>query len=104
MPALRRFDIDELLTRPGTYVNPQTEVVVIVDDAADVDSEIFEDASDEWVLVSDETPVDEHARDDLLERFGTRYHPGTTGAVDASEDDEDEIDEIEPDPEDPDEL
>ena len=104
MPALRRYDIDELLTRPGTYVNPQTEVVVIVDDAADVDSEIFEDASDEWVLVSDETPVDEHARDDLLERFGTRYHPGTTGAVDASEDDEDEIDEIEPDPEDPDEL
>ena len=104
MPALRRFDIDELLTRPGTYVNPQTEVVVIVDDAADVDSEIFEDASDEWVLVSDETPVDEHARDDLLERFGTRYHPGTTGAVDASEDDEDEIDELEPDPEDPDEL
>src|SRR6476619_5026612 len=101
MPALRRFDIDELLTRPGTYVNPQTEVVVIVDDAADVDSEIFEDASDEWVLVSDETPVDEHARDDLLERFGTRYHPGTTGAVDASEDDDDEI---EPDPEDPDEL
>jgi hypothetical protein len=104
MPALRRYDIDELLTRPGTYVNPQTEVVVIVDDAADVDSEIFEDASDEWVLVSDETPVDEHARDDLLERFGSRYHPGTTGAVDAAEDDEDEIDEIEPDPEDPDEL
>ena len=103
MAAPRRFDIDELLTRPGTYVNPQTEVVVIVDDAADVDSEIFEDASDEWVLVSDETPVDEHARDDLLERFGTRYHPGTTGAVDASEDDEDEIDAIEPD-EDPDEL
>jgi hypothetical protein len=104
MAAPRRFDIDELLTRPGTYVNPQTEVVVIVDDSADVDSEIFEDASDEWVLVSDETPVDEHARDDLLERFGTRYHPGTTGAVDASEDDEDEVDELEPDPEDPDEL
>ena len=104
MAAPRRFDIDELLTRPGTYVNPQTEVVVIVDDGADVDSEIFEDASDEWVLVSDETPVDEHARDDLLERFGTRYHPGTTGAVDASEDDEDEIDDIEPDPEEPDEL
>jgi hypothetical protein len=104
MAAPRRYDIDELLTRPGTYVNPQTEVVVIVDDSADVDSEIFEDASDEWVLVSDETPVDEHSRDDLLEHFGTRYHPGTTGAVDASEDDEDEIDEIEPDPEDPDEL
>jgi hypothetical protein len=104
MAAPRRYDIDELLTRPGTYVNPQTEVVVIVDDSADVDSEIFEDASDEWVLVTDETPVDEHARDDLLERFGTRYHPGTTGAVDASEDDEDEVDELEPDPEEPDEL
>jgi hypothetical protein len=104
MAAPRRYDIDELLTRPGTYVNPQTEVVVIVDDSGDVDSEIFEDASDEWVLVSDETPVDEHARDDLLERFSSRYHPGTTGAVDASEDDEDEVDELEPDPEDPDEL
>lgn len=104
MAAPRRFDIDELLTRPGTYVNAQTEVVVIVDDSADVDSEIFEDAGDEWVLVSDETPVDEHARDDLLESFQAKYHPGASGAIDASEDDEDEIDDIEPDPDDPDEL
>lgn len=104
MAAPRRFDIDELLTRPGTYVNAQTEVVVIVDDSADVDSEIFEDAGDKWVLVSDETPVDEHARDDLLERFQTKYHPGASGAIDASEDDENEIDDIEPDPDDPAEL
>src|SRR3954463_5106397 len=104
MAAPRRFDIDELLTRPGTYVNPQTERVVIVDDAADVDSEIFEDASDEWVLVSDETPVDEHARDDLLQRFGSRYHPGTPRAVHAPADDHGQGDELEPDPEDPDEL
>jgi hypothetical protein len=104
MAAPRRFELDELLTRPGTYVNAQTEVVVIVDDSADVDSEIFEDAGDEWVLVSDETPVDEHVRDDLLERFGAKYHPGASGAIDASEDDEDEIDDIEPDPDEPEEL
>jgi hypothetical protein len=104
MAAPRRFELDELLTRPGTYVNAQTEVVVIVDDSADVDSEIFGDAGDEWVLVSDETPVDEHTRDDLLERFGAKYHPGASGAIDASEDDEDEIDDIEPDPDDPEEL
>ena len=28
MPALRRFDVDELLTRPGTYFNPETEIVL----------------------------------------------------------------------------
>ena len=103
----RRFELEDLVVRPGTYFNPQTEVMLGVDDSPGIDSEIF-DMEDyegaDWVLISDETPVDEHARDDLLERFGSRYHPGTTGAVDASEDDEDEIDELEPDPEDPDEL
>ena len=28
MPALRRFDVDELLTRPGTYFHPETEIVL----------------------------------------------------------------------------
>ena len=28
MPAVRRFDLDELATRPGTYFNPETEIVV----------------------------------------------------------------------------
>ena len=104
MAAPRRFELDELLTRPGTYVNPQTEVVVIVDDSAELDAEIFEGIGDEWVLVSDETPLDEHGRDVLLEHFQARHHPGASGAIHASEDDEDEIDDIEPDPDDPDEL
>ena len=99
MAAPRRFELDELLTRPGTYVNAQTEVVVIVDDSADVDSEIFEDASDEWVLVSDETPVDEHSRDELIESFQATHTPDPTSAVPADEDDVDEVDELEPDDE-----
>ena len=57
MPAPRRFDVDELLNRPGTYFNPETEIVLVVDDSAAVESELFSDDADddaaEWVLVSD---------------------------------------------------
>jgi hypothetical protein len=75
----RRFELDELLNRPGTYFNPQTEVLVVVDDSPELDSEIFnmeELEGADWVLVSDETPVDEHRRDELLEAFQVHYHPG----------------------------
>jgi hypothetical protein len=41
----------------------------------------------DWVLISDETPVDEHRRDELLEAFQIRYHPGAI-----SEDDDDDLD------------
>jgi hypothetical protein len=37
----RRFELDELIVRPGTYFNPQTEVLVVVDDSASMDAEIF---------------------------------------------------------------
>jgi hypothetical protein len=100
MPAPRRFELDDLVNRPGTYFNPATEVLIVVDDSTDVDSEIFEaDESDdsEWVLIADDVPVDERARDDLIERFQTRHHPGVSGAVAADDDDFDELDEIEPD-------
>ena len=30
-----------MLVRPGTYFNPQTEIVVIVDDSTSIDQEIF---------------------------------------------------------------
>ena len=53
------------------------------------------------MLVSDETPVDEAARDELLERFQATYHEGSPSAVldDEDEDDlDDEEDELEPDP------
>ena len=75
----RRFELDELVNRPGTYFNPQTEVLVVVDDSPELDSEIFnmeEFEGADWVLISDETPVDEHRRDELLERFQVHYHPG----------------------------
>jgi hypothetical protein len=82
MPRHRRFELEELANRPGTYFNPQTEVLVVVDDSPDLDSEIFnmEDMEgDVWVLVSDAVPVDESARDELLERFQVTSRPGSAG-------------------------
>jgi hypothetical protein len=83
----RRFTLDELTIRAGTYFNPQTEILIIVDDSAEVDHELFdadEFESTEWVLVSEELPVDEHKRDELIEGFRTSYQPG------AHDDDEDD--------------
>jgi hypothetical protein len=90
MPRHRRFDLEELSNRPGTYFNPQTEVLVVVDDSPELDSEIFnmEDMEGaEWVLVSDAVPVDESTRDELLERFQVANRPGG-----ASESVSDELD------------
>lgn len=94
----RRFELDELTNRPGTYFNPQTEVLIIVDDSPDVDHELFgaeEFEADEWVLISDETPLDEHQRDELIERF-QHAHQGS-GELDDDEALDDEEDELEPD-------
>jgi len=100
MAAPRRYELDDILNRPGTYFNPETEVLVVIDDAPEVDPELFEEDENEgWVLISDDVPIDERARDELIERFEVRFHPGTTGAVAATEDDPDELDEIEPDEE-----
>jgi hypothetical protein len=77
--AERVYELEELVNRPGTYFNPQTEVMVIVDDSSSLDSEIFnmeEFEGAEWVLVSDELPVDEPQRDELLETFQATYHGG----------------------------
>ena len=45
-----------MLLRPGTYFNPQTEIVVVVDDSTSIDQEIFNmeayEGSD-WVRISD---------------------------------------------------
>jgi hypothetical protein len=103
MPAPRRFELDDILNRPGTYFNPETEVLIVIDDAPEVAPEIFEDDEAEgWVLVGDDVPIDERARDELIERFEVRHHTGPTGAVAASEDDPEELDELEPDEEDED--
>jgi hypothetical protein len=79
MALERRYEIDEVLVRPGTYFNPQTEVLVVVDDSASMDQEIFnleEFEGADWVLVSDDLPVDEAQRDELLEGFQANYHGG----------------------------
>jgi hypothetical protein len=92
----RRFELDELLNRPGTYFNPQTEVLVVVDDSPEMDAEIFsmeEFEGADWVLISDDVPVDENRRDEMLETFQARLHPDDL----VEQEDEDEVDELEPD-------
>jgi hypothetical protein len=100
MAGLRRFDLDELVTRPGTYFNPQTEVVLVVDDSAAVDLELLEDAGEEggeWILVGDEPAVDEHRRDELVEAFETRQARSSV-REDPDEDVPDDEEPLEPDP------
>jgi hypothetical protein len=93
----RILELEELLNRPGTYFNPQTEVLLIVDDSPELDSEIFnmeEYEGAEWVQIADEVPVDEAKRDEMLERFQVRYHPGAANSITESDDeDEDELEE-----------
>jgi hypothetical protein len=82
MADLRRVELDDLINRPGTYFNPQTEVLIVIDDSPELDAEIFSEADLEetdWVIISDEVPVDEHRRDEDEDDF--------------------EEDELEPDPE-----
>jgi hypothetical protein len=80
----RTVEVDEMLLRPGTYFNPQTEIVVIVDDSTSIDQEIFNmeayEGSD-WVRISDDAPVDEDSLDETVEAFQTHYHGGTVGSV-----------------------
>lgn len=97
----RRFELDELVNRPGTYFHPQTEILIVVDDSAALDAEIFESddhEAAEWVLISDEVPLDEHERDELLERFQVRLERRAAGDPDDDEEVEEE-DELEPDEE-----
>lgn len=90
----RRYEIDELLVRPGTYFNPQTEVLVVVDDSSSIDSEIFameEFEGADWVLLSDDLPVDEPGRDELLETFQATFHGGDGRQPQALEDPEGDV-------------
>jgi hypothetical protein len=107
MARLRRLDLDELATRPGTYFNPETEVLIVVDDSAHPGAELAEDADDaEWILVGDDVPLDDARRDEMLERLEVRAV--RAGQPEEVDDDElvEEEDELEPDPDpdmDPDE-
>ena len=87
-----------MVVRPGTYFNPQTEVLVVVDDSNSMDAEIFnleEFEGADWVLVSDDLPIDEPQRDELLETFQATWHGGDARQVPATAD----PDAIEPEPE-----
>ena len=56
----------------------------MVDDSPSIDGEIFnleEFEGADWVLISDEVPVDESRRDELLEDFQATYHGGDGRAV-----------------------
>jgi hypothetical protein len=95
MTNARRFALDELTLRPGTYFNPQTEIMIVVDDSPDVDHELFgveEFDSDEWVLIAEEIPVDEQRRDDLVERFQQAYQAGGEPHSDDEPDIDEELD------------
>jgi hypothetical protein len=100
-------ELDELLVRPGTYFNPQTEVVVVVDDSTSIDQEVFNMEAFEgadWVRISDDVPVDSDALDTAMERFQTIRHvpAGVSAAPTELEPEEDEVvekeEELEPDP------
>jgi hypothetical protein len=94
----RRYEIEEMVVRPGTYFNPQTEVLVVVDDSNSMDAEIFnleEFEGADWVLVSDDLPIDEPQRDELLETFQATWHGGDARQVPATAD----PDAIDPEPE-----
>ena len=93
----RRYELEDLSIRPGTYFNPQTEVLVVVDDSPSMDNEIFnleEFEGADWVLISDDVPIDEDARDQLLEGFQTTYHGGdgrSRAEISLEEEDEPEL-------------
>jgi hypothetical protein len=101
----RIIEVEDMLLRPGTYFNPQTEIVVVVDDSSSIDQEIFNmeayEGSD-WVRISDDVPIDEDNLEATLERFQTHYSPGSVSetAVEQGDgtEDEDEAVELEQDP------
>jgi len=80
--------------------------MVVVDDSPSMDSEIFnmeEFEGADWVLVSDDLPLDEAQRDELLEGFQATHHGGDGRSVVAEDDDDlglddDNEEELEPDP------
>ena len=99
MARLRRFDLDELSARPGTYFNPETEILIVVDDSAHPGAELAdEDDEGEWILVGDEVPLDDARRDELLERL--EVSAVRADQPDAEDDDEivEDEDRLEPDP------
>jgi len=99
MARLRRFDLDELAARPGTYFNPETEILIVVDDSTHPGAELVEETDEgDWILVGDDIPLDDARRDEMLEALEVRaVRAGEREEVDDDEHVEEE-DELEPDP------
>jgi hypothetical protein len=100
MSKARRFQLDELTLRPGTYFNPQTEILIVVDDSPEIAHETFDaDEFDgvDWVLISEDSPLDEQRRDELVERFQLTHQPGADHLAedDVNDEEDDEEDELE---------
>lgn len=99
------YELEQLSVQPGTYFNPTTEVVIVVDDSISVGQEVFQEEAlegTEWVRVSDEVPVDEALIEEAVEGYQSKRHPGPgEGAGGGLLDDDDSFDEeneLEPDP------
>lgn len=97
MPEPRRFEPEELLHRPGTYFNPSTEVLLVVDDSTTLNADLEDDPGGDWILISDEVPIDEHERDALLERFATVHGDSAADEEDEEIEEEEELAELEDD-------
>ncbi|MEJ7797068.1 MAG: hypothetical protein WKF42_01120 [Solirubrobacteraceae bacterium] len=107
MAKARQFDLEDIINRPGTYFNPQTEVLIVIDDSPDVDAEVFnmEDFEGaDWVLISDESPIDEQVRDELMQAFQVRHGASLTGGLGAGDDIVDAGENAEPQADDVEEL
>src|SRR4030088_1812260 len=93
----RKFELEDLLVRPGTYFNPQTEVLIVVDDSPEMGAEIFnmeEFEGAEWVLISDDAAMDENQGEEMLERFQDHYPPGGAESItDNGDEPDDELEE-----------
>ena len=101
MAENRRYELEELVNRPGTYFNPQTEVMVVVDDSPSLDTEIFnleEFEGADWILIDDDLPVDEARRDELLETFQASHHGGDGRRVGVDPETDEPIDDDEEEP------
>jgi hypothetical protein len=100
MAGDRQYELEELVVRPGTYFNPQTEVLVVVDDSPSLDTAIFnleEFEGADWILISDDLPVDEAQRDEMLEDFQATHRGGDArGVTGVDPETDDEIVEDEP--------
>jgi hypothetical protein len=103
----RQFDLEDIVNRPGTYFNPQTEVLIVIDDSPDVDTEVFnmEDFEGaDWVLISDESPIDEQVRDELMQAFQVRHGSTLTAGLDTDDDIVDDDENAEPEADEVEEL